>query len=243
MTLTRISKTFAGLLAAICVLSACGGGGSGGGSTAPDLADAQGRWRGSVVMTADTQNASAVVLPDGDVWMVYQTSSGDRRLVQGALSVNGQQLSGSAKLFDLDIGSALGDLTLTAQARAGSSLSLNSSDAARVGNFSGTSFEALSTPAISLAGVWSDDINTPTVQWTIAGNGNLTGSGTGCTVSGSVVARADSARVADVQYVETCGGTVSNWSGVALNGDTANSLRFTLVKSDRSQALIVALIK
>lgn len=240
MQILRTSRAIAWILLATCLLSACGGGG---GSDPTSLADAQGRWRGNLTQTAGTQSASALVLPDGQFWMLYAISGVGTRLVQGGLSVNGQQIAGSAKLFDLrpESGNALSDVTLTARVVAGSSLTLNSSDALQVGNFVSSAFESQNTSAVSITGVWRDDPITPSVQWTIGSDGALNGYGTGCTVSGTVVARQDSAAVADVQMSEDCGGAVTAWSGVALNGTSAGSLRLTLVKSDRSKAFLLEL--
>lgn len=241
-------STMRTLLACVLValfLSACGGGGGG---ASPDpahavLSDAQGRWHGNVNLSGGSQMASALVLPDGQAWLQFTTSGGVRRLVQGNLSVNGQQLTGAAKLFDLDSGHLSGELTWTANATAGSSLALNSSDATQVGRFTSTSFVSQNTPSISAIGVWRDVPSAPTVQWTIGIDGSLSGTATGCTVVGHVLPRGDSAAVADVDYDENCGGTITSWTGVSLNGPSLDSLKFTLINSDKTKALILELVK
>lgn len=232
------------LLASLSLL-ACGGGSSNPSNAV--LSDAQGRWRGTLSDGGGSLNASTLVLPDGQTWMVYALSGGGLRLVQGTLSVDGVHLTGAAKLYDLDTGQVAGDLNWSASATAGSQLTLNSSiESLVVGNFTSTSFTSLNSPALVVAGVWKDSLSTPNTRWSIAGDGTLSGEGIGCTVSGSVLPRSDSAAVADVRFTETCTNSVTEWVGVGLQQTTLDSsekLRFTLIKSDETQAFVLELIK
>jgi hypothetical protein len=226
------------------LISACGGGG--GGAAAPanaNLSDAQGIWRGSIILNTTSQAASTLVLPVGQLWMLFATPGGSYRLLQGSLSAGGQKLQGTAKFFNLDTGNWISDLTLSVSPVAGTSLSLTSSDATQVGAFTSATFVSQRSPVISLAGTWRDDLTAPTIEWTISALGALTGTGTGCDVTGTVTPRVDSAAVADVQFQENCSGTLNTWTGVGLNGSTANSLKLTLVKSDRSKAMVMELLK
>lgn len=228
------------------LLTACGGGGGGqdgGKSPATTVADAQGRWEGRVDLGAGGQSASALVLPNGQIWLLLTTAGAGRRLVNGSLSQNGQQLSSTAQLYDLDTGNLSGDVTLTATATANTQLTVNTNEPTQVGNFSSTTHKSQNTPAVSVTGVWQDSLTFPSVQWTIAGDGGLSGYGTGCTYSGSVQSRADSAAVADVQLQEDCSGNITTWTGISLNGGTSNSLRFTMIKSDRTRAYVLELLK
>ena len=230
--------TFAAML-----LSACGGGGSDNPAQAV-LSDAQGRWHGSLRLSDGTSPiASTLVLPDGQTWIQFTTVGGERRLAHGNFTVSGQQWTGNAKLFELTNGNLIGDLTWTASATAGSRLAINSSNTTQLGHFTSTSFLSQNTPEISTTGVWSDQLNTPTMQWTIAADGNLSGYGNGCTLTGQVLRRADSAAVSDVQFVETCAGVPTTWTGVSLNGLTSNSLKFTLTTTDNTKAVILELVK
>lgn len=228
---------------AALLLCACGGGGSTDPAQAV-LSDAQGRWHGSLSLSDGTSpSASTLVLPDGQTWIQFTTAGGERRLAHGTLTVNGLQWTGNAKLFELTTGNVLGNLTWTASATAGARLTVNSSNATQLGNFTSTSFLSQNAPSISTTGVWSDQLITPTMQWTITAEGNLSGYGNGCTLTGQVLRRADSAAVADVQFSETCAGASTSWTGVSLNGSTSNSLKFTLTTTDDTKAVILELVK
>lgn len=232
------------------LLLGCGGGSSS--SPTAVLSDAQGRWRGTLSGISAGMEASTLVLPDGQAWMVYTASGGGRRLVHGNLRVDGSQLTGAAKIFDLDAGHVSGDVTWTANATARTQLVLSSSSDSLVGNFSSTSFLSQNNSDIRVAGVWRDSLSTPSISWSIESDGSLSGVGTGCYVSGAVSPRSDSVAVADVTLTETCTDkltnavTESSWNGVTLNQlalDNSENLRFTLIKSDKSQAFVLELTK
>jgi len=241
-------RSFVWPLFASLSLLACGGGSSDLANVVsnPVLSDAQGRWHGTLSGGAGNLNASTLILPDGQAWMVYALSGGARRLVQGQFSVDGTHLTAAAKLFDLDTGQVTGDLNWSASATAGSQLTLNSSNASLVGHFTSTSFTSPNSPALDVAGVWKDSLETPMTRWSIAGDGTLSGDGIGCTVSGTVLPRSDSAAVAAVRFTETCTNSVTNWVGVGhqlTTHDSSEKLRFTMIKSDETQAFIWELIK
>lgn len=233
------------MLASLSLL-ACGGGSS----NPPNaiISDARGIWHGTLSSVAGELNASTLVLPDGQAWMVYTLSGGGLRLARGNLSVDGTHLTGAAKLFDLDTGQVAGDLIWSAIATAGNQLKLNSSNESLVGNFHGTTFSSENTPTIVVSGVWKDSLNAPNTSWSIARDGTLSGVGIGCTVRGTVLPRSDSLAVASVSYRETCTDTMTHtvtetdWTGVAvLAPDNSDKLRFTLVKSDETQAFMMEL--
>ena len=96
----------------------------------PKLADAQGFWRAN---PSATSSASAVILPDGQAWVVYETASGTgstvSALAQAQLSLNGSAYSSVGKYFSLPFatGAAVQDYNLSGTLSIASSSALTSS--------------------------------------------------------------------------------------------------------------------
>ena len=107
MNTTTLLKT-ATLVVMCSTLMACGGGSSG--VAAPDtpstpvaakLADAQGFWSATL---STSSSASAVILPNGQAWVVYQTGSTVTALAQASLSLNGNTYVSVGKYYSLPAG-------------------------------------------------------------------------------------------------------------------------------------------
>lgn len=93
-------------------LVACGGGGGTDPTPTPALtaANAQGFWSAP---SSATTSVGAVILPNGQAWVIYQTGSTVTALVQGALSVGGTTFTGVGKHYTLP-GGAVQDFNLSA---------------------------------------------------------------------------------------------------------------------------------
>jgi hypothetical protein len=233
------------LVMACAALSACSGG-SGGGATdvgvgnpttpvatpaAVKLADAQGFW--SATLSA-TSSASAVILPNGQAWVVYQTGSTITALAQATLSLNGTTYTSSGKYYSLPAG-AVQDYSFSGNLIAGSPGTLANS--VTVGSGTPTAViwtysKTYETPAVqgSVQGRWSGQQGADSLLWDIDAAGKLAGtSTTGCTYSGSITPNANPVAVLDVALTENCAGASKTLSGIAtLNAaKTGMSLAYT----------------
>lgn len=249
MNCTILLKTSA-LLAVSAALTACGSGsGSGGGSTdvatlAPPLtspttasaavqtlANAQGFWSATL---SGTSSASAVILPNGQAWVVYQAGSTVSALAQATLSLNGSTYSSSGKYYSLPAG-AVQDYSFSGSLTAGNTGSLASSITVGSGTPTAVTWtynKAYETPASqsSVQGRWSGIQGADSLLWDLDAAGKLAGtSTTGCTYSGTITPNSNPVAVLDVAIIESCAGTSQNLAGMAtLNADkTRLSLAYT----------------
>jgi hypothetical protein len=204
----------------------------------PKLADAQGFWRANL---SATMSASAVILPNGQAWVVYEVASGAastvNALAQAQLSLNGSAYSSVGKYFSLPFatGAVAQDYNLSGTLSIASSSALTSS--VTVGSGAATTVtwiidKAYATPAtqISVQGSWRGAQGSDSLSWDVDKDGKLTGtSTTGCTYSGSIKPNVNPVAVLDVALTETCAGTAKTLSGIAtLNAaKTGLSLAYT----------------
>lgn len=249
-----------GLVMACAALTACGGGGGGatdvgvGNPTTPvaptpdtpaavKLADAQGFW--SATLSA-TSSASAVILPNGQAWVVYQTGSTITALAQATLSLNGTTYTSSGKYYSLPAG-AVQDYSFSGNLIAGSPGTLANS--VTVGSGTPTAViwtysKTYETPAVqgSVQGRWSGQQGADSLLWDIDAAGKLAGtSTTGCTYSGSITPNANPVAVLDVALTENCAGASKTLSGIAtLNAaKTGMSLAYTTGAGTQGGAVVL----
>ena len=216
----------------------------------PKLADAQGFWRAN---PSATSSASAVILPDGQAWVVYETAtSAVSALAQVQLSLNGSAYSSVGKYFSLPAGSAAAqDYKLSGTLSVASSPALTSS--VTVGNASASTVtwifdNTYATPATqaSVLGSWRGAQGSDSLSWGLDKDGKLTGtSTTGCTYSGTLKPNANPVAVLDVALSETCAGTLKALTGIAtLNAaKTGLSLAYTTGTGAATQGGVVLLRK
>lgn len=99
-------------------LVACGGGGGAdpaptptpAPTPVPTVANAQGFWSAT---PSATTSVGAVILPNGQAWVIYQTGSTVTALAQGSLSLSGTTFTGVGKHYTLPAG-AVQDFSLSA---------------------------------------------------------------------------------------------------------------------------------
>jgi hypothetical protein len=231
----------AALLAVCSALVACGGGGSGGDSvtavapgvpaTTQPFANAQGFWSATL---SDGSSASAIILPNGQAWVVYQTGTSVTALAQATLSLNGSTYSSIGKYYSLPAGAVQsynfsGNLTAGGSATLANSVTVGSGTPAAV---TWSYNKAYETPVSqsSVQGRWSGKQGADSLLWDVDAAGKLAGtSTTGCTYSGSIKPNVNPVAVLDVSMIETCAGTTQTLAGIAtLNvAKTGMSIAYT----------------
>jgi hypothetical protein len=241
------------LLIGSLVLALAGCGGGGGGGPAPlQLDELQGFWSGplsgtSLQAAATTQ---AVVLPNGTAWFLLLPASGaPTGMVKATLSVSGATYTGSGKVYEFATGGVT-SLNMTGSAQESSSLSsaITVSGAAGATNATMTYSSAYATPVTlaNVAGSWQVSASSGALQvnWTVQGNGSLTGtSTTGCTWSGAFTTRAGGTAVLDYTATETCASVSTVYTGIAvLNGARTTGTLFVTTPAD-AQGLVLSMSK
>ena len=230
-------------MSALCLmLAACGGGADTGTPTVADLAQAQGIWEGT---GSSGLTASAVVLPEGAVWLVLAQNDQPVALVQGRLVAQGTVFAGSAGRYVFSP-PAKTLVSLNADARAQASLSLRyaSTDASDALQMTyQTRYESTLSVA-DLAGPWrgltGDGV--VAIEWTLNPSGAIEGrSSTGCTYSGAVSVRPQARAVLNARVTEICAGASASFDGVVTLSADQLRAHFAFVSADSSSALLIGL--
>lgn len=208
-------------LAALTGLTACGGGG--GGDAPLNLATVQGVWDTTTYtgtgLGSSTLGVRGVMLPDGAAWLF---------LLDGAPSSN-----------PAPVGLVKSTVSVAGQRFSGA----------------GTRFNELATK-VDMNGAWSFSSTVATGggstvvtwNWSIDGNGTLSGSNTlGCSFTGQVIPRSEAVKVYNVSLTESCndvtGTVVRQFSGVALQNSAKTLTTFGLVVGDNSYGTVVVATK
>jgi hypothetical protein len=232
-------------------LVACGGGGGeleiGGSSdlpSAPTLASAQGFW-------SDTTSVSAVILPSGQVWVIYQNGNSVSALAQGTLSLSGTTYTGIGQHYTLP-GGAVNAFSLSA------TLGPETSYTDKATTLVNTATVGTGTPSTqtwvynktyenpatqsSVQGHWSGLQGAVSLVWDIDAAGKIVGtSTTGCTYSGSLTPNANPVAVLDAAITESCAGTLKTLNGIALlnTAKTGLSLAYTTQAGSQGGVLLL----
>jgi hypothetical protein len=221
-------------LAAACLITGCGGGESGpvpntGGSaggtaTASALGNLQGLWEGTLSVPG-VLNASAIALPDGQMWLVAADPAVGVRLVKVGFSAQGSNLSATGKNYVLGATPASNAASATATVQAKTRLTGTVSVGASNQNFSLTYNSRYDTAArlADFAGDWNGAASNQvvTLAWRVSDSGAITGSSTtGCSYTGTLKTRTEAKAVLDAAINENCAGSSAAFTGVAtLNAD------------------------
>lgn len=273
----RRFRTCAALFATAAALAACGGSGDDetpAPSPAPAPAPApapnvdpalamRGFWQGPITFGPENATrASAVVLPEGEAWIAYETATAVTGIARLTLtgtgvstttaSVTGSgfyySLSGLARMAEtITGGSATGGATA-----GGTFTGTETIAGSGTGNFNftaatTTSFTTAATAA-DVTGSWraaagNATSGAVTVDLTISGTGAVGGnSTTGCTYSGTITPR-PSVAVYNVAVVENCQGTTTNFNGIATLASNRTSLRLVYVNGDASSGGLLQFTK
>ena len=201
--------------AVFLVLGGCGGnsftsstGSGGGGST---TGQAQGVYSGT---SSNGYNFSTIVLPNDKFYAIYGTVTGNVLYVYGMMT--GQGTSGSstytASVTDFFYTGAINSGSVSASYVPGSSLNGTITENGNMTTFTGASLPTSSfnynTPASvsDISGSWTGTLlDGMSTSVTINSNGDVTGSSSGCSFSGTVVADSSNKNFFDVSL--TYGGS------------------------------------
>lgn len=226
---------------AIAALTACGGGGSGGSSTPATVTNSvlQGVWSGT---SSSGASLSIVSLENGDTYSMFGTvSSGVLSVVgfdEGNLTVSGSTVSGTLTEYLNNGTSYSGALNGTVSTN--TSISGTTTWSGGTTTFSATPTSSTNyvynTPAVisDVVGSWTGSmLNGTAATITVASNGAVTGSNSGCTFTGTVTPRASGKNVFDVSI--TFGA-----APCALPGQTATGIALDYLLSTGFKQLLVA---
>lgn len=219
-------------------LVGCGGGGSSD-TPAPTLSNVQGFW--------STAGASAVILPNGQAWVVYDSAGSVTALAQAGVVQNGSGFVSVGKYFALPGGAAQTyGLSGNLPAARGNDLSTSS----RIGSgdvvvATWVYNKAYDTPVAqtSVQGHWSGKLGADILSWDFDAAGKLTGtSTTGCSYSGTLTVNPTASAVLDAAMTENCAGNILSLSGIAtLGADKAHiSLAYTTAGAAQGGVVLLA---
>ena len=240
----------------LATLAGCGGGGSSGGiaapatptptptptpnpAIAPVTADLQGIWESSSAGV----KTSAVVLPDGQTWLMQSQAS----LVIAKLEASGTGYSsgfiGSGKRYLLGT-STVGTIDLNAGKTAASSLSLTLTTAGVTETYA-MSYQSRYDTAATLAdhaGDWTATSGPGRLTWHITATGILSGTGsTGCSYAGQIKLRAEAKAVVDLIVAEQCADKSLQLAGIALLSADKRSATLAMTTTDGVTAWLLAM--
>jgi hypothetical protein len=249
------------LIAALAGLYGCGGGG--GGSSSLNLASVQGVWDSSSYSGTDlgtaTKAVRSVMFKNGAAWLLLLDDLTTNNptpigLVKAAVTVSGQNFSGTGKRYMLD-GSAASSVEVQGNVPASQQLALKFGAAANpttlatlapVARFSAAASSADMTGSWEFQSTQATTGGTTTITWNWAINsaGTLSGTNTlGCTFTGQVLPYADPVAVFTVALNENCAGTTRQYSGVALQNSAKSQTTFGLTLQDQSVGTIAVAAK
>jgi hypothetical protein len=214
-------------------IAACGGGG---GDSAPvSTSPPQGVYTGT--LTGSTSTAfQLLALENGEFYSMYGINSGPvfgvAGFIQGTGSANGSTFT-SSNVKDFGVTPAVaGSLTSTFS---DSSISGSVTASGRTINFNGTrptasTYDYNAAPSIAaIVGTWTlSSPDATTVTLNIAANGSFTGSGSGCTFSGTLTPRSSGKNVLNVSLTfgaAPCDPAGGSASGIALSYPLSNGQR------------------
>ena len=247
--------------ACAATLVACGGGGGGGEAPAPAPAPApvdpsvamRGFWSGTVAPAPDgTTRASAVIMPSGVAWVVYESSTATTAVSRVALTgtavnTTDATVSGNGSYFRLSDG-VKNTVAVTGTASTAGTLKGTSTVTGNAAStFDWTAVSGFTTAAqqADVAASWRGTVGAGAVQvtWTISGTGAVTGtSTTGCAYTGTVTPNAGIA-VYNVTVAEDCAGTVKNMSGIATLASNKTSLRVVFTADSEASGGLISFAK
>ena len=229
------------VIALAAALTACGGGGDD--NPAKSAGAAEGFWSGPASSGVDV---SVAVLENGETWAVYESGGSIVGAINGTLTINGANFTGSGKDFDLIDGSVVQG-TFTGAAIAKTSLSISTSSGATVNTVYEAAYDQPATLA-SIAGTFagsgvSATTSAQSISLTISPTGALTIPGTaGCSAAGTVAPRASGKNVFNLSITFTganCAiGNGVTTTGIAVYNTTTGSLIALALNSAKSDGVI-----
>ena len=212
---------------------------------AQPFANAQGFWSTTL---SDSSGASAVLLPNGQAWVVYQSGSSVTALAQASLSLNGSIYTSVGKYYSLPAGAVQdyifsGNLPAANTGTLANSVTVGAGTPAALTWTYSKSYETAASQS-SVQGRWSGALGADSLLWDIDGTGKLAGtSTTGCTYSGNITPNANPVAVLDVAVTENCAGTSKTLSGIATLNAAKTGLSLAYTTPDKAQGGVLVLSK
>lgn len=222
-------KEIIGMTMLALALTACGGGGDSGPAATPITGTAEGTYSGTLMGAGSATNFQAVVLENGEYWVLYGTTSGGVNYIQGFAQGSGTSSNGTfISTNALDFGSNP-PLAGNVQATYVPGVSFSGAIGYSAGTiqFNGTVAQSAgfdyNSPAslADIAGAWnlaaSDGTSAPV---TISPAGAVTGTNAGCSFTGQISPRPSGKNVFNVTVTEgsaPCTSPGATIAGIAVS--------------------------
>lgn len=226
------------------ILVGCGGGGDGGTvAELPTVKTSKGLWVGK----QGTNNTSAIVLANGEAWLVFQESGITTRFARIQTQTGGTNYSGGGNQYLLQSGK-----TETASV-SGTFVEKSNLSGSMTAGGNGVKTDFIlaydgqyDKPASlnDAVGSWNGSFGVGTRTMTVAATtGALTGtSTTGCNYLGELQIRAADPALFDVNFTETCPTanppTYSSFAGIATVNAAKNSISFAVTTNDKKSGAL-----
>jgi len=194
---------------------------------------------------------SAIVLADGDSWMVFQESGVTSRFAHIKMTSNGNSFGGSGKLYSLSTGNSeiisaggafVEKQSLSAIIKAENNIS--PIDTTKFELAYDTQYETTAN-INELNGSWkgTSDNNSASRTMTITA-GTVTGtSTTGCTYAGTAKNRTTDKALFDLGLTETCQGNSNTFSGIVTVNAAKTGISFAATTTDDKKGIIFMGVK
>jgi len=228
-------------LVSLLMVTALNIAGCGGGNGAPPASTSiKGLWAG----TQGSTETSAIILSNGDSWLVFQESGVATKFARMQTTTNGTSFSSSGYQYLLQSG------VTEAASASGNFVEKASITATSGGNSLNLSYNSqYEVPASSndAAGSWKGTYGggASSLNLTVSSVGVLSGSSsTGCTYSGSLQPRSADPAVFDIRFNETCvTGATTSLEGIATFNTLKTGISFAVTTSDKSRGALFAGIR
>jgi hypothetical protein len=220
------------------LMTACGGGGGSSSSTTPTNVSAAGVWTGIALPSGYELNL--IVMPDNTLYNLVGTPiSGGLSIIAvdfGSVTPSGSSFSGAFKEYFFDNTSITGTTSGTVVANTSLTGTSRFADSS-TGSYALIPLTAggynFNTPAVlsTVTGAWTGTLLTGTATTvTIASNGTLTGSGAGCTFTGTIAP--------DPSGVNVFATTITYGTGCSTVGLVETGISLSYITTSGSRQLI-----
>ena len=208
----------------------------------PDVPSPKGFWIG----TQGTSSLSAIVLANGDGWVVSD-DAGTINFACIQTTVTGNSFSGTGTRYLLQSGTVeptTASGTFVEKATLSGSMSPVSSSFILAYN---TRYETIAS-LTDAAGSWLGSYGNSNLTMNVASTGSLSGnSTTGCKYSGTLVTRSSDPAVFDVSFTETCGVNASPvvkvLSGIATVNAARTAISIAATTADKTSGALFVGVK
>jgi hypothetical protein len=209
------------------------------------LSNLQGFWNATL---SSSSSASAVILPDGQVWILYENAGMVSALARANLRADGTLYSANGKNYSFTSASTQ-DFSLSGSLPASAPTSLSNSvrlGAAPPLAMSWSYNNSYKTPLslASIQGRWSATVGVSNLLLDVDAAGKLVGtSSAGCTYGGTLLLNPGAPAVLDAAVTETCAGTTKTLAGIALLSADQHRLSLAYTTAAGAQGGVLLLSK